>query len=433
MKKIFIGAAGLVLLLASGWATGQGDAGKASLAGEVTYWQSYPEVNSVYTEYAKQYMTDHPEAKITLTLFTARAFDDKVNTAMPAGTGGDILEGWDGQLWPYITAGLIVKLPDSMLDYYHKTIMKTLQNEGKIYGIPTFVGLKYLFWNKTWFKKAGLDRAPKTITEMMEYSRKLTIYDNAGNPVKAGLAFRLSGGGYGLAEKWWMKTLGPMGGTPIQVTGEGKWASNFDTKQTADAVQYYLDALYKYKVDAPGIERDIAGFAKEQSAMVQKEAQAIPFLADNAPNMDYGIAPLPGDKYWGTLAVIIGAYVNSKCKNQALAWDVVKYFNTPDRQRDQFLKTGWNPVRGDVDYEPVYKEKPRYRGLMDFPAGYGVYFYPANNSWAEIWAKAGEWLTKVYTRQDLANDRAALEKECKAFSDQVNKILQDNNEYAPKK
>mgnify|MGYP002476525558 CR=1 FL=1 len=95
---------GLVLLLAGAW-------GQASLKGEVTWWQAYPEVNNVYTEYAKQYMAEHPEAKITLTLFTARAFDDKLNTAMPAGTGGDILEGWDGQLWPYISAGMIVKLP----------------------------------------------------------------------------------------------------------------------------------------------------------------------------------------------------------------------------------------------------------------------------------------------------------------------------------
>ncbi len=426
MKRILIAGAGLVLLLAGAW-------GQASLKGEVTWWQAYPEVNNVYTEYAKQYMAEHPEAKITLTLFTARAFDDKLNTAMPAGTGGDILEGWDGQLWPYISAGMIVKLPPAMLDYYKKTTLKMIQREGDIYGIPTFMGLKYLFWNKPWFQKAGLSQAPKTIAEQMDYARKLAVYDNAGNPVKAGLAFRISGGGYGVAEKWLMKTLGPMGMFPTQVTGKGKWASNFDTKEVADAVQYYLDGLYKYKVDAPGIERDIAGFAKEQSAMVHKEAQAIPFLADNAPNLQYDIAPMPSGKYSGTLSVVIGAYVNSQCKNQALAWDVVKYFNTPERHANMFLKTGWNPVRGDVDYGSVYKEKPRYQPLMQFPQGYGVYFYPANVSWAEIWTKTGEWLTKMYARADLVNNRAELEKECKAFSDQVNKILQDNGEYAAKK
>jgi len=433
MKKTLFMIGALVVLFSGAWAGGQKEGGKASLAGEVTFWQSYPEVNTVYSEFATEYMAQHPEAKITLTLFTARAFDDKLNTAMPAGTAGDILEGWDGQLWPYISGGLIDKLPDPMLDYYKKTIMKMLQREGEIYGIPTFVGLKYLFWNKKWFKEKGLDRAPKTLTEMMEYARKLTIYDSAGNPEKAGLAFRLSGGGYGLAEKWWMKTLGPMGKAPLEKTVAGKWASNFDTPEAANAVQYYLDGLYKYKVDAQSIERDIAGFAKEKSAMIQKEAQAIPFLDENAPKMEYDIAVIPGDKYWGTLAVIIGSYVNAKCKNKALAWDVVKFFNTPERHRTMFLKTGWNPVRGDVDYEPVYKEKPRYRGLMDFPKGYGAYFYPINNSFAEIWPKTGEWLTKMYTRQDLVGNRAELEKECKAFSDQVNKILTDNNEFAPKK
>lgn len=413
-------------------AGGQGDGGGETLAGEVTFWQSYPAVNEVYTDYAEEYMKEHPESKITLSLFTARAFDDKLNTAMPAGTAGDILEGWDGQVWAYISAGLLAEPPDYMVDYYRETTMKLLQSDRKLYGIPTFVGLKFLFWNKDWFADVGLDRAPTTITEMMDYAKKLTVYDNSGNPTKAGLAFRVSGGGYGVAEKWWMKTLGPMGKAPIEVTGDRKWASNFDTKEAVDSVQYYLDGLYNYKVDSFDIERDIAGFAKGKSAMIQKESQAIPFLTDTAPDMDYGIAPMPGDKIRGTLAVIIRNYVNEDCKYKTLAWDVIKYFNTPERHKKMFLETGWNPVRGDVDYSSVYAAKPKYAGLMDFPPGYEAYFYPANDSWSELWPKAGEWLTQMYTREDLANDRAALEAECKAFSDSVNQILRENSEYAPK-
>ncbi|HUV08167.1 MAG TPA: extracellular solute-binding protein, partial [Spirochaetia bacterium] len=334
MRRTLISIGLMALLVLSAWPGGQKEAGKESLSGEVTFWQAYPEVNNVYQGYADEYMKEHPEAKVTLTLFTARAFGDKLNTAMPAGTAGDILESYDGEVWPYISGGLIAKMPDDVLDYYHKSIMKMLQREKDIYGMPTFVGLKYLFWNKKWFKEKGLDRAPKTITEQMEFARKLTIYDTAGNPEKAGLAFRVSGGGYGVAEKWWMKTLGPMGKAPIEVTGSGKWASNFDTPEVVASMQYYLDGLYKYKVDAFTIERDIAGFAKEKSAMCQKEAQAIPFLADNAPNMDYGIGMMPSDKYSGTLAVVIANYVNEKCKNKALAWDVIKFFNTPDRHRN---------------------------------------------------------------------------------------------------
>jgi multiple sugar transport system substrate-binding protein len=432
MKKLLLVmliACSVVLSLSAG---GKQEAAGQALAGEVTFWQAYPAVNEVYTEYAEEYMEEHPEARIVLSLFTARAFDDKLNTAMPAGTAGDILEGWDGQLWAYISAGLIAKPPQQMLDYYHETIMEFLQSEGEIYGMPTFVGLKFLFWNKDWFADVGLNRAPTTITEQMEYARKLTVYDDAGNPEKAGLAFRVSGGGYGIAEKWWMKTLGPMGMAPIEETGEKKWASNFDTMEAADSVQYYLDGLYKYKVDSFDIERDIAGFAKGKSAMIQKESQAIPFLTDTAPDLDYGISPMPGDEIRGTLAVVIGNYVNADCKNKALAWDVIKYFNTPERHRNMFLQTGWNPVRGDVDYSTVYEAKPKYEGLMDFPPGYEAYFYPANDSWSEIWPKTGEWLTEMYTREGLANDRAALEAECKAFSDVVNQILRENNEYAPK-
>ena len=145
MKKlvlVMLIACSLILSLSAG---GQQGTGGQSLAGEVTFWQAYPAVNEVYTGYAQEYMEEHPESKIILSLFTARAFDDKLNTAMPAGTAGDILEGWDGQLWAYISAGLLAEPPDYMLDYYRKTTMKFLQREGDIYGMPTFVGLKFLF------------------------------------------------------------------------------------------------------------------------------------------------------------------------------------------------------------------------------------------------------------------------------------------------
>jgi len=431
MKKIFIGICIICFVAFMAQAGAQKEAEVKSLAGEITFWQAYPAVHESYQEYAKEYMAEHPEAKITLSLFTARAFGDKLNTALPAGTAGDILEDWDGSMWAYISAGLMADLPDDMLDYYKETTMKFLQREGKIYGIPTFVGLKFLFWNKQWFKEAGLDRAPKTITEQMEYARKLVKYDDSGNVVKAGLGYRISGGGYGVAEKWWFKTLGAMGLAPIEKTGEGKWASNFDTPEAQAAIQYYLDGFYKYKVDSFSVERDITAFAKEKSAMIQKESQAIPFLEKTSPDLEYGIAPLPSDKYNGTLAVVINNYVNATCQNKALAWDVIRFFNEPERHKNTFLKTGWNPVR-ELDYSSVYEQKPRYKGLMDFPKGYGAYFYPILDSWGEIWPKTGEWLTKMYTREELTNDPQGLAKECKKFSDQVNDILKENGEYAAK-
>ena len=432
MKKMLFVCVGLLVVGSLAFAAGQQEAADGdSLAGEIAFWQSYPAVNEAYQDYAQEYMEQNPEAKITLSLFTARAFDDKLNTAMPAGTAGDILEGWDGQMWAYISAGLIAEPPQHVLDYYRETTMDFLQTDD-VYAIPTFAGLKFLFWNKDHFAEAGLDGPPTTIDEQMEYARKLTVYDSSGDPERAGLAFRLSGGGYGVAEKWWFKTLGPMGLSPIEETGDRKWASNMDTEEAVDSVQYYLDALYNYRVDGFNIERDIPAFAKGNASMIQKESQAIPFLADNAPDLDYGIAPIPGDEIDGTLAVVIQNYVNEDTENKELAWDIIKFFNAPDRHRNTFLQTGWNPVRGDIDYESVYEEKPEYRGLMDFPEGYEAYFYPANDSWSEIWPKTGEWLTNIYTREDLADDRAALRAECEAFAEEVNRLLEENNEYAPK-
>ena len=54
--------------------------------------------------------------------------------------------------------------------------------QGKIYAIPTGIDDRLLFYNKKLFREAGLDpnKPPRTWEELLEYSKKLTVFNADG-------------------------------------------------------------------------------------------------------------------------------------------------------------------------------------------------------------------------------------------------------------
>ena len=78
-----------------------------------------------------------------------------------------------------------------------------------------------MFYNTEMFKEAGLTRPPRSMEEYTEYASKLTRRDSSGKPTVSGWSLRLSGGGQGIAEKFWIN-LFQYGGTLLEPDGNGK-------------------------------------------------------------------------------------------------------------------------------------------------------------------------------------------------------------------
>jgi len=404
---------------------------------EISLWTAYAENVPVYEKLAEEYIKENPDVEIKVEQFPARSMQEKIAITLPAGTASDIIEEGGPEMCAYIAAGFISRPPAWVEDFVEESVYDFMKPvfyiDGEIWGLPSFVGLKYLYINKKMLEEADLIGAPQTVEQMIEYAKKMTKYDKSGNVTRSGLSLRLSGGGYGIAEKWYMKALAPYGGRPLIETAPGKYCGAFDTEESQKSVQLYLDLLYKYKVDSYTTEKDIEAFTKEETAMFQREGFVIGHLATYNPDLEYIVSALPGDVYRGTLVVENTLFVNEASKHKEIAWDFVKFLSSKDSTVMKFKDTGWNPVRKDVDYAPVYAKNPKYRLLQEFPENYGGYFIPNIICWTEIWTKAGEWLADMFTREDLANDPEKLAAECKKFNESVNQILKEADLYAPKK
>lgn len=119
----------------------------------------------------------------------------KYTTALTAGNGPNVVMtygtqpilGWAADhliipLTPYLTKDH-VKLPP-----YWPVVNQALKHGGQYYGLPIENDEPMLLYNKTMFKKAGLNpnNPPKTTAQLLADAKKLTIFKN-GKLVQAGL------------------------------------------------------------------------------------------------------------------------------------------------------------------------------------------------------------------------------------------------------
>jgi multiple sugar transport system substrate-binding protein len=110
---------------------------------------------------------------------------NKVITAAMAGSSDiDVAEMdtiWAGQYYKgNIAVDLTKVIPDSEKKKFTPSSLSSVTYQGHLMAVPWFSSSKHFYWNKTLFKKAGLDpnRPPKTYDEFLKDSR--IIQDKLG-------------------------------------------------------------------------------------------------------------------------------------------------------------------------------------------------------------------------------------------------------------
>src|SRR3546814_408501 len=83
---------------------------------------------------------------------------------------------------------------------FYPGFMENSQTGGKTWGVPFQRSTVVMFWNKELFKDAGLDpeKPPQTWAELVDYGKKLTRRDAAGNVTSWGIQVPSSGFPYWL-------------------------------------------------------------------------------------------------------------------------------------------------------------------------------------------------------------------------------------------
>ena len=430
VRRMMIGASvvilamGLLLLITGG-------VGAQSV--ELNVWSAFPELHEQVTWIAGKYMEKNPNIKIKTTLFPQRALEEKVAVALPAGQAADLIELDKMALYPYYVAGHLQPLPKEVVDWVKKnypdySVVSVTSDKGEIFTFPWLNSLKAMFFNKDHFKEAGINKTPETIDEMIEVAKKLTKRDEKGNLTRAGLDLRLSGGGFGTSQKYWTQVMIPYGAKVLEKVGN-KYRAGYDNEAGRKALQYYIDAVYKFKVDSLDFKSDAEAFGLGITSMFQRESWVVGYMAKNAPKVNYGVFMMPkGPTGWGTVGNTMGLSVAKASKHKKEAFDFAMFIMTDDMSRATFGDSGWQPFRKGVDYSQLYKTRPQLKTFIDGAQtkGHTVYDYENIAPIFEIHSRMADRLMAAFKRADLVDNPSGIAKVIKDTAEETNRILEDN-------
>ena len=435
MKKYLVIVGMLFLLLGIlGMPLFAGGQAEAKGPVTVTYWTSYPLLQAVVESAGNIYMQDHPDVTIESVLFPQRAMDEKIAVSLPAGEAGDLIDFASFQIYPYYFNGYISEPPEDVIDllkdsYPSFTLTSATDPvSGKKFCAPYYVSLKEMFYNTDHFAEAGLRSTPKTLDEQIEFAKKLTKRDSSGNITRAGLDLRLSGGGFGTTQKYWTQVMVAYDAWPIKRVGD-KWREGYANKAGYDSLQYYVDAVFKHKVESLDAKSDAEGFGLGVTSMFQRESWVVGYLKKNAPDINYSVFLMPEgpDGHGGTIGNTQSFSVPKSSKVKRAAWDFAKFVMSPDMQVKVYDESGWQSLNTKADYAQLYKESPALKNFMDAldTPGHPVYDYENIPPIMEIHARMADRLMLAFKDEKLVTNRAELEKLINKLAEETNQILDD--------
>ncbi len=431
--SLLVALALLAVLAVPAVATPQGE--KAAAPTTITLWTGYSERLPVYKAAAADYSKDHPNVTIEIANFDLRQSEQKLQIALSSGTAPD-LSGLGFQLMQRLSSqDYLDTLPGKhvswLKDSYEQAYLDAVTRDGKIYGIPEVQGFQLLFYNLDDYDAAGLTKPAGTLDELMANARKLTKYDANGKVTHSGVSLRLSGGGSGVAEKWDIFLFG-YGMRAMQPTGAHTYKAGYNNDAGYNAVNFYLDALYKSKVDSIDVKHDEEAFVGGITSQFNRETYIIGSMRNRAPKTRYGIAQVaagPGGR--ATNLNVDTWVVPSVGKNKETAWDVARYFEQ-DKYCVMMMKdVGWIVSKKGVDYSSVYAQEPHFQQALSRPQGFQLMLSPAAVSWAEVYTTLASGLVTAYADPSLLDNKAKIMGFLADQAQKTDKILQTNKEYAP--
>jgi multiple sugar transport system substrate-binding protein len=391
-------------------------------------WGGYPELDAVYKKAGDAYKALHSNVDFTVFSTDLRGFEQKLTTALPSNTAGDVVVRTANFLSRFIDQGQLAPVPDDLITFvksgaYSDTVISDSTYKDKIVGVPLFSSGTALYYNKDYLSEAGLSSPPTTMDQIWEYAKKLAKVDGSGNVTRSGISLRLSGQGSGVAEKFWILLL-QYGHELVKETTPGHWAADYNGPEGAKLLQIYVDSLQN-KIDSQNIDHDAKAFETKVTAMFAREPWVVADIATNAPDLvgHYGSISLPTGDLGGTETM----YVPTSAPNAACSWDFIKFMTDQQQQLTIPTIAGWLPSRKDLDLTAFLAANPGYEGFLKKPDGMKVSLTPQLAEFDELETKLATHLVDAYADYaNLAGKPDKIQALLNTWADETNQILTKN-------
>jgi len=337
---------------------------------EIEYWQyTYKARVEAIDKLIANFEKANPGITVKHTNFPYADYRKKVAIAISSGDGPDLVQLYYGWLNDYRDSGLIQPLPKdafphSDIESNFFSMVSSMKVDGDYWGLPTAVRSLALFYNNDLFSEAGLSGPPETLDQMVEYAKKLTKTDSAGNYIQVGFAVDTDGQDH----HFWREVLiRHFGGQPYSNDGQ---KVTYNTDAGAEALKYLTDFEKTHKTGSNGfMNRGQDAFAAGKAGMVLDGSFRISKF-NKTDGLNFSISELPGHN--GTRYNFSSFWANAlstkaKGEKKEAAAKFLKYLTSEEAMQVWLDTVGELPAKPSVALVDANKGHPQYgpfiRGL----------------------------------------------------------------------
>ncbi|MFE9654514.1 sugar ABC transporter substrate-binding protein [Micromonospora sp. NPDC006431] len=298
-------------------------AGKAS--GDITVWAMGTEGEKL-AEFAKEFSTENPDAKVSVTAVPWDAAHQKIASAIAAKQTPDVSmigTTWQGE---FAKTGALDPTPSDLIkkDDFFPGAWDTTIVDSTSYGVPWYVETRLIYYRKDLAAKAGFPDGPKTWDDLKAMAKGMK--DKAG--AKWGL--NLQPGKTGS----WQSVLPFAWSNGADVASADKLS--FDTPEMTEALAYYQSffkeglsptALPDGSLEPGFVKGEIGAFISGPWHMGIVEEQGGPGFKDK-----YAVAQMPMKKSSTSFIGGSNLAVFKDAKNRDGGWKFVQWLSKPEVQ-----------------------------------------------------------------------------------------------------
>jgi len=336
----------------------------------VVYWgHNFTPRVELDEKYIAQFMEMYPHITVEYEAIPTD-FDQKLRTALAAGTGPDLFAQWNGDIGTFYAQGAIAPVAFEAIGYDSQQAFMDLYVapdntpqgaifDGKLYGIPNELSIYACYVNNRLFEEAGLDPDtdfPATWEEMLVVAEKLTKRDDEGRLVQRGFDLSWSN------SVWMFLEYGAM------VRQLGGSELNLLTPEAEKAMQYWVDWVAKGLGGPAYFEGQMSGFVAEELAIeCDMGSWARPGVLE--AGIDYTVKPVPiwenavNQNHFDIYAYFHMVNSRSEPAVQEAAWQLAEFLDS--HPVDYLANTGLLQARIEAVESETFKNIPFLDVFLD--------------------------------------------------------------------
>lgn len=267
--------------------------------------------------------------------------------------------------------GEVIKRDDIDLDQFSDTVRSYTEFDGVRCSMPVLADVYGFYYNRDLLAAGGFTEPPKTLDELQEMALKLTTFNDDGS-IKT-LGFNPMMGWYENS----VANFSPLGDTEwLNGDGTSAISSSPGWTELMEWQKGFIDALGYDKVSAftAGLGQEFSAdnaFQRGTVAMNIDGEYRTAFIDDQAPELNYGTAPIPvlasdPSLYGGGYVTGNIAGIAKGSKHPELAWALLKYLTT-DTAASVKLSNGLKnaPTTTNALASPDLEVSPQFQTFLD--------------------------------------------------------------------